>query len=57
MNQPSSLLETIAMEIAEAFLEQFSIIMEVEISITKLQPPITSFVGTVGITYHKKRDQ
>ncbi|WP_165958017.1 dihydroneopterin aldolase [Segetibacter sp. 3557_3] len=56
MNRPSPLLETIAMEIADVFLEQFSLIREVEISITKLQPPIASFVGTVGITYQKKRN-
>jgi len=56
MSQPSELLETIATELATEILAHFSIVEEVEISITKLHPPIVSFQGSVGVTYILKRE-
>lgn len=55
MLKPSALLETIAVDIAAEILAQFSIIVEVQISITKKHPPIPSFVGSVGVSYSLKR--
>lgn len=43
MNKPSHLLETIAMEISEKLLAQFSLIQQVDISIKKLHPPYLFF--------------
>lgn len=56
MNNPSPLLETIAMEIAQQILAQFSIIREVQISIKKLHPPIAAFEGAVGVSFSLKRE-
>ena len=50
------LLETIVMELAETFLAQFSMITGVDISLTKLQAPIASFTGLVGVSYTKTRN-
>ena len=47
------LLETIALEIAGRIQEHFPNIEGLTISIKKLTPPITGFIGTVGITYSK----
>ena len=47
------LLETLAMEIAEALKEQFSEIREISIAIKKLKPPIIGFTGYVGVTYER----
>jgi len=47
------LLETLAMEIAEELKKEFSSIKGLSIQIIKLNPPITSFVGSVSISYQK----
>ena|SRR5215213_5478604 len=47
------LLETLAMEIAETLKDQFPAIKNLSIQIQKLNPPITSFTGSVGITFTK----
>jgi dihydroneopterin aldolase len=47
------LLETCAMEIAEKLQEQFSEIEQLTICIRKMNPPITNFSGSVGITYSR----
>ena len=57
MNQPTPLLETIAIDIANTILAQFSIIEEVQISIKKIEPPIPDFRGSVGVSYTLKREQ
>jgi dihydroneopterin aldolase len=51
MDVPTSLLETIVIDIAQQILAQFSIVQEVQISIKKLHPPITGFKGSVGVSY------
>ncbi len=54
MNKPRPLLETLAMEIAEAIHDMFPQITKVDITITKLHPPIAQFAGNVGVRYQKK---
>ena len=51
--QRQNLLETVAMRVADKLQLQFSEIEVVKISIRKLNPPITNFSGSVGITYSK----
>lgn len=45
------LLETCAMQIAGRLQKQFPEIEKLTISIRKLNPPITNFSGSVGVTY------
>lgn len=47
------LLESCAMHIADKLKERFPEIEKLHIRIKKLNPPITNFSGTVGITYEK----
>ena len=47
------LLETVAQKIVAAIEAEYRQIERIQITITKLQPPIVSFTGTVGITYTK----
>jgi 7,8-dihydroneopterin aldolase/epimerase/oxygenase len=48
------LLETVAMKMAEKIHNSFPQVKKVQISITKLSAPITSFIGSVGISYTKE---
>ena len=54
MQQRTDLLETIAMLIAEEIHLQFPQVQKVDISITKLQPPIAGFIGNVAVRYQKE---
>ena len=54
MQLPRGLLETLAMEIAETIHSTFPGIKSLDISITKLHAPITSFTGQVGTRYYKE---
>ncbi|MBL7707869.1 MAG: dihydroneopterin aldolase [Chitinophagaceae bacterium] len=54
MQQPSALLETVAMEITEAIFAAFPSVTKTELSITKLHPPIVAFTGNVGVKYCKE---
>jgi dihydroneopterin aldolase len=56
MDEPTPLLETIVIDVAQQILAQFSIVEEVQISIKKLHPPIPQFRGSVGVSYTFKRD-
>ena len=47
------LLETLAMEIAEELKTNFSFIRRVCVEITKLNPPIASFAGSVSVSFRK----
>jgi dihydroneopterin aldolase len=51
--QREKLLETVAQKTVAALHARFPQIEELQISITKLKPPIVSFTGTVGITLRK----
>jgi len=48
------ILENCALKIATRLREHFTLLEEVEISIQKLQPPITAFNGVVGVRYRKR---
>ena len=54
MQQPRELLETVAMEIIESIYDQFPQIKKAAIEIVKLHPPISQFVGSVGVKYEKE---
>lgn len=54
MSLPSALLETVAQDLAQQLHEQFKQITAVNISITKKNPPIENFQGSVGVSYHKE---
>ena len=56
MMMPTPLLEEVAESIIRKIRHEYSFVKEVSISIFKLQPPIGSFQGKVGITLHKKFD-
>ncbi len=56
MQRPAYLLETLATEIASEIIAKFSIVTEVNISISKLHPPIKNFQGSVGVTFKLKRN-
>lgn len=56
MLRPAHLLETLATEIASEIIAKFSIVTAVEISISKLHPPIKNFEGSVGVTFKIKRN-
>jgi len=51
MQMATPLLETLVMELAQSILARFQLLDDVSISITKLQPPIPDFTGTVGVSY------
>lgn len=53
---PSPLLEEVAETIIIKIRHQYPILKEISISIFKLQPPIESFSGKVGITLQKNFD-
>lgn len=48
------LLETICIKISTAIKENFPQTKKLSIQIIKLHPPITSFIGSVSVTYTKK---
>ena len=51
---PEDLLETICINISTAIKQSFPQTKELSVQIIKLHPPITSFIGSVSVTYHKK---
>ncbi len=51
---PRQLLETLAQEIADDVYEIDPRVKVVEIHLTKLNPPIANFTGTVGVSYTKQ---
>ncbi len=56
MQIATPLLETVVMEIAAQIVAQFCLAEEVFIAIKKMQPPITNFNGSVGVSYVLKRN-
>lgn len=47
------LLETLAAEIADDVFALDNRVKKIEISITKLNPPITGFTGTISVSFEK----
>jgi len=54
MEVTTPLLETIAMDIAATIKQKFPQIVEINITISKLRPPIPNFQGAVSVSYEKK---
>jgi len=57
MQFPTGLLETLATEIAETIMKRFAMVDELHITIEKVNAPIVTFQGMVGIRYHTKRNK
>lgn len=55
MLNPTELLETVSNNIAQNILARFSNVTEVNISITKRNPPIHQFEGSITVSMNKKR--
>lgn len=53
MDKPTSLLETVAQSICDRIKENFSSVTEINITITKLSPPVVNFQGSLGVTIFK----
>ena len=49
-----NLLETLAIDIADALKDQYPNIKEISVQITKVHPPIESFTGSVAVSYDKR---
>lgn len=56
MKQPTPLLETLAQDICKLILQNFSLANRVQIKINKLSPPISSFIGSVAVSFEMKRN-
>ena len=56
MALPTLLLEEVAEAVILAIRHDYSFVLEISISIFKLEPPIPNFRGKVGVTLHKKFD-
>ncbi|MEO5945630.1 MAG: dihydroneopterin aldolase [Chitinophagaceae bacterium] len=54
MQKPRELLETFVMEVAELLHKTYPSIKKIEISLSKLNPPIAKFTGRVGVKYSKE---
>ena len=57
MEKRTRLLETIATEIAEEIFNRFTNVLEVNVSIKKLNPPIPFFNGSIAAAYTVKRTE
>lgn len=55
MEIPTLLLETLAEEIAVDILSAFFEVIEVNLEVKKINPPITGFQGSVSVSYELKR--
>lgn len=53
MQEPVDLLETLAMSIADKVRAEFGFIKNIDISVSKLHPPISRFTGSVTICFQK----
>lgn len=53
MQKPVDLLETLVQEIAQGVHLKFNSIMEVIVSVEKLNPPIDRFTGSAAVSYKK----
>lgn len=55
MSVPTPLLETLVTEIAGEILSQFMLAESVSISIRKVNPPISQFRGSIGVSCNMNR--
>lgn len=54
MNIPSTLLETIVMDIGNSIYTKYNYVRQINISLKKLHPPIKGIQGSVAVTWHKE---
>ncbi len=54
MQKPRELLETFVMEVADLLHKTYPSIKKIDISLSKLNPPIAKFTGEVGVEYSKE---
>ncbi len=54
MHIPSTLLETIVMDIGNEIHEKYNYVRSIRISLKKLNPSVTKMQGSVGVTWHKE---
>ena len=54
MQIPSSLLETVVMDIGNTIHEQYGYVRRIYVSLKKVHPPIKGIEGAVGVTWHKE---
>jgi dihydroneopterin aldolase len=54
MLQPTDLIETLAMQIAEIIHDTYSRVNKISIVITKRYPPVINFSGNVAVHYIKE---
>ncbi len=53
MDKPTALLETVVQNLADGIYASDNKVKAVTVSIKKLNPPISNFEGTVGVSYSK----
>lgn len=54
MEEPTPLLETVCWKIGTAAKDRFPAITEINISISKLNPPVGNFQGQLKVSWHKQ---
>jgi dihydroneopterin aldolase len=54
MQVPSSLLETVVMDIGTTIHEKYNYVRHINISLTKVHPPIEAIEGSVGVSWYKE---
>lgn len=54
MHIPTSLLETVVMDIGNSIYEKYNYVRYINVSLKKIHPPIESIEGSVGVTWHKE---
>lgn len=54
MNIPEPLLETVAMHIAHQVKKRFPEVCEINISVSKINPPLLNFQGETTVAYSKR---
>jgi 7,8-dihydroneopterin aldolase/epimerase/oxygenase len=50
MKEPSGLLETVCMDISRQVKERYPVVKEINITISKLNPPLANFRGELSVT-------
>lgn len=53
MKVPTPLLETVVMKLGQIILSQYPFIIDIDISLTKLHPPIPYMSGSICVRWHK----
>lgn len=51
MAKPELFLETLAYHIAEDIFANFPAVLSVDITVTKLRPPVVNFTGNISVQY------